>query len=329
MKIIIYGTGKNFENYFINTRCLYDFYISHDVSIIGLMDKKFDVDRHVNLLGADIPVLSEASAKICEFDYLVVTSTNFYDEIREEQSKWCPADKIIPINIHIQQMEKEIFQLDLVKGLKGLEIGGPTEAFKEYYEALESCDGVNFSEYTVWWKNDAKGRYYYKNQLLGKTIIADATDLSVIHNDTYDVLLSSNNLEHIANPIKALKEFDRILKPGGLMVIFVPRKDLCFDHAREDTTFEHLLDDYNKDIGEDDISDLDDVIQNYDFEMDPGVKNKEEYIERAKDNYHNRCIHHHVFSCDLLEKSMHYLGYDIVSVFQYLDNCIIARKPIV
>lgn len=38
----------------------------------------------------------------------------------------------------------------------------------------------------------------------------------------FDVLIASDVLEHIEEPIKALKEWSRVLKPGGRLLVFVP-----------------------------------------------------------------------------------------------------------
>lgn len=44
------------------------------------------------------------------------------------------------------------------------------------------------------------------------------------HDDWFDGILCSHCLEHLENPLVALKEFRRILKPGGYLVLVVPSK---------------------------------------------------------------------------------------------------------
>jgi len=51
--------------------------------------------------------------------------------------------------------------------------------------------------------------------------IENVEDLS-FNNNTYDVIFCSQVLEHIPNPEKALKEFYRILKNGGILIVSVP-----------------------------------------------------------------------------------------------------------
>ncbi|HLD32525.1 MAG TPA: class I SAM-dependent methyltransferase [Candidatus Peribacteraceae bacterium] len=50
-------------------------------------------------------------------------------------------------------------------------------------------------------------------------IIADAHDLSQIKNDTFGVVLCTEVLEHLHTPSQAIAEFNRILKPGGLLLL--------------------------------------------------------------------------------------------------------------
>ncbi|MCG8352919.1 MAG: class I SAM-dependent methyltransferase [Chloroflexales bacterium] len=54
------------------------------------------------------------------------------------------------------------------------------------------------------------------------TIRADIQDCPEIADDTYDVIVCTQVLEHIPNPFKAVAELQRILKPGGRLLLTVP-----------------------------------------------------------------------------------------------------------
>ncbi len=60
----------------------------------------------------------------------------------------------------------------------------------------------------------------------------------------FDFVIASHVLEHLANPIRALKGIFDVLKPGGVAVIAIPDMRFTFDQHRELTPFEHLWDDY-------------------------------------------------------------------------------------
>ncbi len=57
-------------------------------------------------------------------------------------------------------------------------------------------------------------------------IIPDACDLSDFASATQDFVFSSHCLEHIEDHKKALKEWWRVLKPGGYMILYLPEKSL-------------------------------------------------------------------------------------------------------
>ena len=143
---------------------------------------------------------------------------------------------------------------------------------------------------------------------MGDIIIADAVDLSVVKNSTYDFYISSNNLEHIANPMKAVSEMLRITKKDGVILVVVPKKDTNFDHNREFTSFEHILDDYEKNIAEDDLTHLAEILEKHDYDLDKPCGGKENFHARALKNFENRGLHHHVFCPDVLKNIFNYFG---------------------
>lgn len=54
----------------------------------------------------------------------------------------------------------------------------------------------------------------------------DATFMHGVADETYDFVYASHILEHIANATLALKNWWRILKPGGFLILYVPHRDL-------------------------------------------------------------------------------------------------------
>ena len=54
----------------------------------------------------------------------------------------------------------------------------------------------------------------------------DATFMAGVPDAFCDFVYSSHCLEHISNPYLALKNWWRILKPGGVLIIYVPHRDL-------------------------------------------------------------------------------------------------------
>jgi len=190
----------------------------------------------------------------------------------------------------------------------GLEIGGPSRIFHKQsyipvYAVAKRVDGCNFSDQTVWENTIRQGLTYDFGQAeKGYQHIADATDLSAIPDEKYDFILSSHSLEHIANPLKALQEWLRVLKKGGLILVIVPDPNYTFDNRRPVTKFDHLLADYEHNTGEDDLTHVDEILALHDVSLDPGISGTDAFIKRSYDNINNRCLHHHVFSLELLKQ---------------------------
>jgi len=210
-----------------------------------------------------------------------------------------------------------------ISGKTGLEIGGPSEVFSAtgsipVYPIAASVDGCNFSTNTVWENVITEGNNYkYGDSLLGYQHIKDATDLSGIESEKYDFVLASHSLEHIANPLKALSEWLRVLKKGGVLLLLLPDKNYTFDHNRPYTTFAHLLEDYQQGTTEHDMTHLEEILSLHDLSMDPPAGNPDQFKKRSLDNYTNRCLHQHVFDLNLLEE-----------VFKYFKLKIILKKAV-
>lgn len=201
---------------------------------------------------------------------------------------------------------------DALRGKHGIEIGGPTKLFRRdlpIYKVVGGLDGVNFAADTVWEGQLTEGRTYrYLPGRVGRQFILDATDLSSLPERSYDFVVSSNNLEHIANPLRALNEWRRLLKPGGHLLLVLPRKESNFDHRREITPFAHLLDDFERGTDEHDLTHLDEILDRHDYAMTPESPDRESLRERGSSNFENRCLHHHVFDLPLTERMLGHVG---------------------
>jgi SAM-dependent methyltransferase len=190
-------------------------------------------------------------------------------------------------------------------------------------------DGVNFSATTVWEGRLTEGRTYRTmKRKVGWQFIADATDLSRLPAERYDFVLSSNNLEHIANPLKALGEWLRILRPGGHLLLVLPRKESNFDHRRDITVFRHLLDDVEQGTTEHDLTHLEEILERHDYAMTPDTGDRETLKQRGLENFENRCLHHHVFDPTLIEAVLRHFGLQLVlQTTTATDYIAAATKP--
>jgi SAM-dependent methyltransferase len=204
-----------------------------------------------------------------------------------------------------------------LRGKKGLEIGGPSSLFslKGYFPVYlfaGAIDGINYSTDTIWEGHITEGNTYSWHNRKGYQYIKEATDLSGIADNSYDFILSCHSLEHIANPLKAIAEWVRVLKPGGLFILVLPDKRYTFDIDRPYTTMEHLLEDYRQNTGEEDTTHFSEVISTHNFSMDKGIVSREELEKRVYANAINRCLHHHVFNNQLVQEIMHHFSLTVI-----------------
>jgi SAM-dependent methyltransferase len=220
--------------------------------------------------------------------------------------------------------------LSLVKGKRGLEIGGPTDVFQTWYlpsrvhgwqspmpiyDRVGILDNCNFSRETMW----AKHNEFYRfsgSKLPGKIIVAEGSDLSPVADESYDFVLSSHNLEHFANPVKALKEWKRVTRRNGTLILVLPDYRRTFDHRRTPTLVQHMLDDYSRNVGEEDDTHLPEVLELHNVSRDGTLKTHsyEELRERSINNMTNRALHHHVFDEKNSAELLNAVGLEVLAI---------------
>ena len=216
---------------------------------------------------------------------------------------------------------------------KGLEIGGPSGIFSEnfmpIYDIPSQIDGCNYSTVNLWHIEACTGYYNYYKGKHGIGYVLDGTNLKDIGNETYDFVLASHNLEHIANPLKAVKEWKRVLKKGGALLLILPDRRFTFDRNREVVDFKHLIEDYENDTSENDLSHLKEVLEFHDLSLDINAGlDPSAFRKRCENNYEIRGMHHHVFDQNSLKQIAIFFKMEILC--QYFippyNQILICRK---
>jgi flagellar assembly factor FliW/SAM-dependent methyltransferase len=72
-------------------------------------------------------------------------------------------------------------------------------------------------------------------------VVAPGDELP-LPDDSEDFVISSPVIEHFFDPIKAIKEWLRVVRPGGHVFIIAPHKERTFDKNRPRTSLQELLD---------------------------------------------------------------------------------------
>lgn len=224
--------------------------------------------------------------------------------------------KIVPYRLRCYAREREAFA-----GKVGIELGGPSPTFGArgifpVYPLAARVDNCNFDYHTLWEGKIAPqgGFHFDKRRAPGQQFVAEATDLAFIADSTYDFVLSSHMLEHSANPLKALHEWLRILKPGGTLLLVLPHRDGTFDHRRPVTALQHLVEDFEREMGEDDLTHLPEILELHDLRRDPQAGGLETFKERGQRNRENRGLHHHVFDTRLAVELVDFVGLQLRAI---------------
>jgi SAM-dependent methyltransferase len=218
----------------------------------------------------------------------------------------------------------------------GLEIGGPSRVFSArglfpIYPSATHIDNVNFAAQTTWESElqDGGDFRFDPRRAPGTQFIREATTLSGIGDGHYDFVLSSHCLEHVANPLGALREWHRVTRPGGCIVLILPDPTRSFDRRRPVTTLAHLENDSVLNTGENDTTHIPEVLAFHDLSRDPWAGSREMFEQRVRHNPENRCIHHHVFDLPLLVSALNTTGWQVIAAERVrpVHLCAFARKP--
>ena len=78
--------------------------------------------------------------------------------------------------------------------------------------------------------------------LVEPTHLLSADDLGSIPSEQFDFLVSNHLLEHLADPLAAMEEWLRVLRPGGLLFLSVPGfRGNLYDYRRDPVRIDHLV----------------------------------------------------------------------------------------
>lgn len=131
----------------------------------------------------------------------------------------------------------------LLDGLSGIEIGG----------AAHNPFGLNTSnvDYSASMETEFKRHEIVMcGEAMAVDIVSPGDELP-IKDSSIDFVISSHVIEHFPDPIKALKEWHRVVKHDGLLYVVAPHKERTFDKERERTPLGELIERHRTGTGPD------------------------------------------------------------------------------
>jgi ubiquinone/menaquinone biosynthesis C-methylase UbiE len=134
----------------------------------------------------------------------------YFSGIGDDFAKWSDPYDVA----QRQALFGRLFEKTKIDGL-GLEVGcgfgGMTEYFLKHQKNLTVLDVAESLA------SQTASRYSIPH------IVGDVTNLSTFH-ESFDNVMSSECIEHSGNPMQAIKELYRVVKPGGYLFVSTPNK---------------------------------------------------------------------------------------------------------
>jgi len=186
-------------------------------------------------------------------------------------------------------------------GLSGLEIGGSAHnAFGLNTLNVDYTDDMN----TVF----KQAEEVMCGSKMPVDIIASGDNIP-IDDESVDFVISSHVIEHMFDPIKALKEWYRVIKKGGYIFTIAPITSFVPGETRPTTTLDELIRRNNGDIKEESIMKKIVTENNY-----LGSTIVEGILYDAKHG------HWTVLDVELFKQICSYLGFNIVEIMDVDDK---------
>ncbi|MBP6034000.1 MAG: class I SAM-dependent methyltransferase [Candidatus Moranbacteria bacterium] len=148
-----------------------------------------------------------------------------------------PKWVFVPYNAYKRKLQVKFRESALahryLDGKRGLEIGG----------SAHNPFGLNTRnvDYTPDDNQYKKMESVNVGSVLPVDILASG-DAIPVPDESEDFVISAHVIEHFPDPIKALKEWYRIVKPGGYIFMIVPHKERTFDRDLSRTTLQEIID---------------------------------------------------------------------------------------
>ncbi len=123
--------------------------------------------------------------------------------------------------------------------------------------------------------------------------------LKPVASESEDFIVCSHVLEHLANPLRAIHDFHRVLRPGGILLILLPDRRRTFDKDRPPTELEHVVADFEAGVVEVDDDHIVEFLTNIvDPETLNAIKTDPERLEENFQVHRNRSIHVHCWTLE-------------------------------
>ncbi|MDQ5824341.1 MAG: methyltransferase domain-containing protein [Chloroflexota bacterium] len=165
-------------------------------------------------------------------------------------------------------------------------------------------------------------------KLVHVDIIDDGEQLATIRDASQDFVIANHFLEHCQNPVLALTNMIRVLKPGKVLYLAVPDKRYTFDVERPVTPIEHVLRDFEDGPAWSKRQHFEEWVR-YVLKVEDAAEAEKRVSALLEEDY---SIHYHVWTqFELLElvqtlRSKQGLSFDIELFLKNAGECIFVLR---
>jgi SAM-dependent methyltransferase len=150
-------------------------------------------------------------------------------------NRWRGARALVPAAADTYTIRAEVAR-SYIKG-EGIEFGALNSA-------LKVPDGVIVRYADFESADDIRNSYPDQADIQRPDLISDLESMNGIETASQDFIIANHVLEHVEDPLRALKSVSRVLRPGGIAFLALPDKRFTFDSVREITTLDHVIRDH-------------------------------------------------------------------------------------
>jgi SAM-dependent methyltransferase len=193
---------------------------------------------------------------------------------------------------------------DLRRGLTRHLVGSGIEVGPGHYPLVESNAWLAV-RYLDRWEPERHAELFPEMEgatFVRPDLIVDLNKdaLRDVASQSEDFVVASHVLEHLANPLRAIDEFHRVLRPGGTLLILLPDRRRTFDRDRRPTALQHVVADFETGTTEVDDEHIIDFLTN--TGTDPGVLEAIATDPRQRESvlasHRERSIHVHCWTME-------------------------------
>lgn len=218
-KVVVYGLGKAFDSL--------KEYIEIRYEIVGFCDKNPNaaIEKCINKY-----IYPEKLNEV-EYDFIFITSTVRFAEIKEnliteysvEASKIIGKSDLFCGSFENAEVRHSWVKEQLSKIPAGkiiLDAGAGEQRYAPYCKHLKYI-AQDFGEYDPAKQTEKMNLAKEVWDTSGCQIVSDIIDIP-LEDETVDVILCTEVLEHLKDPVLAIKEFSRLLTMGGQLILTAP-----------------------------------------------------------------------------------------------------------